>query len=564
MAWISWGKLVDLTGDTGTEIQITARVLIRQVLYREVDSYYTPLAYYANALGLLVFGQRLEVFYSMGLVLGLIITLLVYWLAVRLTDGRWATLCSLYIVIYCCFSPWSLPGGMYTLTVPYSYGAVYATVFSLLAFTAIDQYGQTFSLKWLIVAASACGFAGLAKQEYGVAALCGVLVGSFLCSPKNLQAIVRRSFLVILVASICVFTPLIWFSQQASWEEVSTSLFPTILQFQVFIKSGLFNFSLAKTLNVWQDTFKSFAITTSLIFVAMVAASWLSRQKWFPTQQWLKSLIELLSSIAFTWFGWFILRRLPWFSDMVFRPLDHMTWLLPVLVVWFAFKWRLLIKHRHAPLLWTLVIFTVLLNARFWFYIHYYKIYGVTAIVLFFTLLYHLTRRSRLPFVRFVVICLLISASINLKEFTRPFYPVVSSQGTVYTRDANLALAFNQIIQTINVSNGKSGAVIPVGSLLNFLTATHSPSEKIVYSPGVLPTPSAEQEFVEKMQQNSPDFIVYVDFPFTFLNKGYQSYAEYNPLVHQWIVNQHRLVYSSPKLHFDNQKWTIRLYFRDS
>ncbi|MBC8121252.1 MAG: hypothetical protein H7Y22_05365, partial [Gemmatimonadaceae bacterium] len=104
-AWMSWGKLGELIIDIGHEVETPARLAAGQLLYRDVESYYTPLSYYANALAITLFGHRLEVLLTVGIVLALAVTLLVYQVMTRLTDKRWAALCAVCVQIYCAFNP---------------------------------------------------------------------------------------------------------------------------------------------------------------------------------------------------------------------------------------------------------------------------------------------------------------------------------------------------------------------------------------------------------------------------------------------------------------------------
>jgi hypothetical protein len=605
-AVMSWGKSADLIWDTGHEVEIPVRILAGQVLYRDVETYYGPLAYYLNALALL-FSHRIEVFYVVGLVLALIATLLGYALAKRLTDRRWATLCTLYVLIYCAFnSRESL-----NFIVPYSYGIVYAIVLCLCAFIALDYYSQIGKVRWLMLAAIASGFAGLAKQEFGVAAVAGVFIGSFY-TPQNLLTRIGRSVLIVLIASVCVFLPLALLAQQASWQNIIAALFP-VAKSQVLTESGLFDVSLAKTLTEWKNSFKLFVVGSLIIinsfmishyffsrwrwknqwqkqveFLVSLAiawfgltvlrlGSWLSVYKiflatvfilwiivivarWYFKLTKLRIVVQLLTAIAFFGLGLLVLRRFVCCTDAVFHPIGNMTWLLPLLVAWFAIRWFKIKQHQHAALLWTLLVFSVLLNARFLFYINFYPLYAVTAVILFFTLLYNFAQHNQLPIAKYVVVCLLISGVIHLTQFTQYRYAVSSNQGTVYTKDAELATAYNQAIATINVTKAQSVLVIPEGSILNFLTATSTPSKETIFIPGVLPNAEAEREFLTRMKANSPQLIVYVDVPFFWLCEGYQRYANYNPLVDSWIVQEHSLIYASAPITYFGKQWTLRIY----
>lgn len=551
LAWASWGKLEFPILDVGREVEISARIVAGQLLYRDVQTYYGPLAYYANALALLLFGHHLEVFYTVGLALALATTLLVYRLAKRLTNARWAALCTVCIQIYCALGP-----GLFNFIVPYSYGAVYATVLCLLAVTALDRYGCTGKTRWLVAAAIACGLAGLAKQEYGVAALGGVLVGANLYSPQNLQTRVVRNVLVIVVTIACVLLPLALLAKLVSWEKLYLSLLP-ITKVSLLNHSDFFQVSPAKTLYKWWHSFIVFAATTLVVWGSILAVHWISKRSWIPGNRGIRVLVEVIASVAFAWVGLSLLIK-PVFRHSaiaVFHPLGDMSWFLPLLVGWFALVRPSLARYRHAPLLWTLLVFSLLLNARWLFYINFYGLYATPVVLLFFTLLYHLAQRSSALVWRYLLVCLLIGGSMKLGDLAQYRYAVQSSHGTLYTKHAALARAFNQTIDAINASSAASVLVLPEGSVLTFLTATHSPIREITFLPVVLPTSKDEREFLGRMQVNPPELIVYVDR--SFQEWGYRTYAEFNPLVDHWITQQHRLVDFFPK-----DEGAIRIYAR--
>ena len=610
-ASISWGKLLHPIFDTGSEIEIAARLSEGQHLYNELKTYYSPLSYYINALLLSIFGHHLEVFYTIGLVLSLIIILLAYWLVKRLTNFSWAILCSVYLITYCVFNP----GGLFNLVTPYSYGTVYATALCLTAFVTLDRYKQTDQIVWLLITAIASGLAGAAKQEYGVAALVATTVAINLCSTDGLKARIKHSLLVILVSIGCALFPLVLLAQYASWGEIYTSLVPTA-KAHALINSGLFYFSPARTINLWFGTFKVFILTLLAIYIFLmtsqqtlvyvirskqklnglaivlvsifsvwislsllhvpfsssaskivlvtssliaglgVAIRWLIKQRWMSNKQWMENLIQCLMSISCAGLSWYLWR---WVA-IGLTPFGNLTWLLPFLAGWFALTWKSLLQHQHAALLWSLLTFSGVLYSRFWFNIDFYGIYAVAAILLFFTFLYQITQRIKLPIWTCILIGLLMGNVTNLIEFTQYRYPISSAQGTMYTNQLELARTYNQTIQYINQSGAKSVLTIPGGAILNFLTATHAPSSETFFLPGVLPDPEAEREFLTRMQRHLPDLIIYVDVPFAWLNQGYQTLAQFNPLVNQWITHQYRVVYLSSTLIYDNREWTLRIY----
>jgi ABC-type multidrug transport system fused ATPase/permease subunit len=552
LAWANWGKINAPIIDIGREVEISARLLSGQVLYRDIATYYGPLAYYTNALGLLVFGQRLEVFYAVGVSLALVATLPFYRLAKRLTCPSWAALCTICMLIYCAISP-----GLFHFILPYSYGAAYGIVLSLLAIAAVDCYFSTSKTRWLVLSAIACGLAGLAKQEYGVAALASVLIGVNLLPSQTLQTRIKRSLLILLISFFCVLIPFALLAQQASWEKLYSSLFP-VSQVGIMNRSTIFQVSPIKTLHLWWASFKYFFLSSCVVLLSMIAAHWLLKRTLVKVPQPFRNLAEILTAFSFTTICFSLLKKFvthpsQYINDNVFQSLKNMSWFIPVMIGWFALNRPKLTHYKHAPLLWTLLAFSLLLNSRWLLYINFYGLYAPTVILLFFTLAYYLTQASKQLAWCYLLICLLFAATIKIGEFTECQYLVTSSHGNFYTVSAELARAFNQTIKVINDSKATSVLVLPEGNILNFLTGTHSPSQQLTFLPLVLPTPASEQNFITQMQANPPELIVYVDR--SFPEWGYKNYAQFNPLVDKWIAQQHRLIHVFPK-----DEGVIRIY----
>ncbi|MBO3462946.1 hypothetical protein G7B40_032220 [Aetokthonos hydrillicola Thurmond2011] len=548
----NWGKLETPNIDIGREVEISARLLTGQVLYRDIATYYAPLAYYVNALALLVFGQKLEVFYVIGLGLALAATLLFYRLAKRLICPSWAAMCTICMLIYCAIGP-----DIFHFVVPYSYGASYAMVLSLVAITSVDFYTNTGRPRWLVAGAIASGLAGLAKQEYGVAMLFSVLVGVNLFLVPNLQTRIRNSILVIFLAFATAFIPLALLAQQASWEKLSLSLFPAS-QLGLMNQNSAFQVSPLKTILTWWDSFRFFFISTLLITPSIIASHWLFKQtKLRSIPQRLLTGAEVitgfvLTTICFLGFFFIVKKFFPNFTQDVgllpadvFQPLREMSWFIPFMVGWFALYRPKFRQYKHTPLLWTLLAFSLLLNSRWLFYINFYGLFAPPVVLLFFVILYHLTQPIRRFVWCYLLICLLFAGSIKVGRLTEYQYTVNSSHGSIYTRSLELARAFEQTIKVINVSKVTSVLVLPEGNILNFLSGTHSPSRELTFLPLTLPTTVDEQNFLSQMQANPPELIVYVDR--SFPQWGYQKYSEFNPLVDQWITAQHRLIHVFPK-----------------
>jgi hypothetical protein len=531
----SWGKVGDLVIDIGHEIEIPARLAAGQHLYSDVQAYYGPLPYYVNALALLIFGHHLEVILFIGAFLSFISCGLVFIIAKRLTDEYWAALCSICVIVYCAFRT-----DLSNFILPYSFGAVYATVFCLMALLAVDNYSKNHKAYWLFSAAALSGFAFLSKQEFGVAALGATLLGANIALSCKLQRRLLNIAGVILVASGCVILGLFWLSMYVSWQIIFASLFPAS-KAAIFAHSTFFQISPLKTLGIWWDTFKVFLPAFGVVFCVMSTVDWALKEHWFKRALWLRTVVQAVLGFTCTLAALTLLQKLADSSSAVFNPLGYLHWTLPALLAWFFLKKNTVKSHKHVSLLWGLLSFALLLNLRWLFYIGFYGLYATPAIILFFFCFYQVENvRLKALIAQSVLVCLSIGLFLLVSEYKSYSYAVQSTSGTLYTKNAAQATAFNTAIQYIQSSQAKFVLVLPEGSVLNFLTATQSPSTEAAYIPGVLSNSEEERKFVEKMNNQQIDQIVYVERPFS--DWGYESYEDFNPIVHDWVVHKHKLL----------------------
>ncbi|MEM7555307.1 MAG: hypothetical protein AAF378_14625 [Cyanobacteria bacterium P01_A01_bin.84] len=564
LAYLNWGKLEFPIIDIGHEIEPPARLLNGEVLYGDVESYYGPLAYYLNALFILVFGHHLEIFYIIGLTLTLAIALLFYRLAKGLMNPPWAALSTVCMLIYCAVGP-----SIFNFIVPYSYGAVYAILFSFIAFTCLEFYSKNYRPQWIIVAAIACGLAGISKQEYGVAAIIAVWVGVNLGFSGKFMTRIYHNLLLIVVTLACVFVPLLILAQVVPWEQIQNSLLP-LSKSKILIDSGMFNISPGKTLQIWWRGFKVFLPVSLIVLTAVGISEWLLKRKIVNKWRKLNYFWALALSFSISLLLITLLSRLPFFTyystKEVFQPLENLSWSLPVISGWFILTRPQTSKYKNAQTLWVLLVFSLVLNSRWLFHIHFYGLYATTVILLFFVLLYYISGKINRTVWHYLLICLIIAGSIQFNELQPYKYVVNSNYGTFYTKDTALAKAFNQAIAAINTSNVKAVQVLPHGQILNFLTKTHSPSRETNFIPGVLPTPEAEKDFIARMEAKPANLLVYVDVPFYSLSQDYDSLEEINPLIHQWIIQEHQLVhqFSIEPTDYPWNQGVIRIYSRSN
>lgn len=529
----SWGKVGDLAIDIGHEVEIPSRLASGQRLYSEVQAYYGPLSYYANALLLVVFGHHLEVFFVIGNLLTLLVTGLVIWLCARLSDVKWAVLCALTILTYCAFR-----ADLSNFILPYSYGAVYGTFFCLVSLLAIDRYAVGRQWRWLIIAAASGALATLSKQEFGVAALMSVLVGVAFA----LESLKDKSLAWLLVITVWSGATLAGLGcltiAGVSWEDIFASLLP-LGKVAQFSSNSYFQVSPLKSLHMWWDTGKIFFPAFAVVLGIVIAV-----QRLFPFKElpiWSRQLLQLAIEVVVADLCLWFLQRLVDSSDAIFNPLGYLHWLPPALCIWFIFHRTKIAGSRQEVLLWALLACTLVLNARWLFYIGFYGLYATPAIVLFFGCIFWSASRYRHWLEQAIAVCLCIGISLLVVDYTHYRYAVSSSEGTLYTRNEAQAQAFDCAIQTVKAFKARSVLVLPEGSVLNFFTATRAVSSQTTFLPGVLPTTDDEQQLIGKLNAQPPDLIAYVDRSFT--DWGYVSFADIYPQIESWI-DHHRLVHS--------------------
>jgi hypothetical protein len=544
LAWGSWGKLPMPLIDVGHEVEIPARILDGQILYRDLGTYYGPLSYYANALFMLLFGKNLKVFYSVGIILSLAATLLFYRLALQLMETHWAAICTITFICYCAVKP-----GILNYVVPYSYGAVYAIVFCLLSFNLFGYYISKNHIGYLIACAIFCGLATLSKQEFGISALGSILTGILFLRYKTLGRMTWQCLIVVGTTGVITYTPLALIARQISWGDISEWLMP-ISKSDVLAKSGMLALSPVETIRSWISSFKIFFSFTFLALLATVLFNRILKFDKVLSGSWLRFLIKLIMAISFFIVGMFALSKTFLFPDeptFLIQPLADLSWSLPAICMWVTFRHFNIACSKEVILTWILLVFSLLLNARWLFRIPFYGMYAPSVVLLFFVMANRLAGRYNKLVWRYLLIFLLIGLVQSAVDKMTGFnYAINSSYGTFYSKDPALAHALNQTLTVIKNSKASSVLVLPEGNIINFMTNTHSPSRELNIIPGVLLNENTEQNFIDSFKENPPEIIVYVDVPFYFLKKDYQNFSDYNPIVHNWIINEHRLKHTFP------------------
>jgi hypothetical protein len=181
LAWYTWGRWGDFQVDCGRELYVPSEILRGKLLYRDLFYPYGPLAPYAGALLIAIFGPHLAVFYLLGIAVAIGCAILLFELGAML-EGRAVGLTAALALLFAGFAPES-----FNYAFPYSYAATMGLLLGLVCawFTLRNLFERPGYN--LLMAGLAASLTLLCKQEFGVA--CYLMLAFVMA----MEAILRRS-----------------------------------------------------------------------------------------------------------------------------------------------------------------------------------------------------------------------------------------------------------------------------------------------------------------------------------------------------------------------------------
>jgi Dolichyl-phosphate-mannose-protein mannosyltransferase len=194
LAWLTWAHWGDVQIDCGRELYVPTEILRGKLLYRDIFYPYGPLAPYAGALLISLFGPSLNAFYLFGLAVAIGCALLLFEIGAML-DGRGIGLTAALALLFEAFSP-----SLFNFVFPYAYAATMGLFLSLLcAFFAL-RYVLRKSIYELILAGVAAGVAMLCKQEFGTA--CYLMLAAVVLMEAGFERSLRTGLHAIAACSV--------------------------------------------------------------------------------------------------------------------------------------------------------------------------------------------------------------------------------------------------------------------------------------------------------------------------------------------------------------------------
>ena len=173
--------------DIGREFYIPSEISEGKVLYKDIFNLYAPLGYYINALFVKIFGNSLQVFRILGLVLSFSTIYAIFEITKLFTNRNIALSVSIFTIVSCTFYP-----SISNWTTPYSYSILYALSAVLWGLYFIIKYTNEGENKYLYISSLLYGLSLSCKYEFALFAF--ILIISVMYKKTNIINIFKTFF----------------------------------------------------------------------------------------------------------------------------------------------------------------------------------------------------------------------------------------------------------------------------------------------------------------------------------------------------------------------------------
>lgn len=495
----SWHRWLHPIIDHGREINLPARILAGETLYRDAQFLYGPFAPYFNAFLYRIFGVHLSVAHASGAVCAALITLMIYWLSRRMMGAWESAVTTGLMIVVCAFQP----RGNYVQ--PYTYAALYGLVFALASLVCTARYLQAGRVRSLVWAGVWTGLAMISKLELSLAALASAFAAIAIESYSARKLLWREaaSFAapVIAIAAGALALVLWRVEWRALVDDNYVFMFNTPPQLVYFNKllSGLVapRYSLyfsASGLGV-----AAWWAGGSALVAALVA--WRMRLEWRETLK--RAVIALALGLAF-WaklqMKWkFPIRATPFSAVAILAPLVALfigwrVWRARLDKTRVEFDQRLLLVVAVFGFVSTLrVILNVTINGP------YTPFFLPVVIVLYLALLFRyapeffarqksIQTGVRLVAMAMVTVVLLQTAQDSIKVFRENYtFPIHTTRGSFIT-EPHLGRPFLDALRFVEERTAPGDYVVCVPQLtaINFFADRGYPLREEIINPGLL------------------------------------------------------------------------------
>jgi len=206
---VSWRKWMSILIDFGRELYVSWQLVEGKILYHDIAYFNGPLSPYINALWFYLFGVSFTSLFICNLALLWLLTIIIYYFVLRLSDRLTATMaCMVFLVVFA-FNHLMFAGNFNFVT-PYSHEAVHGIFSSMVAMAVLSQVFLSQNKMASIIVGLSTGAVFLTKPEIFVALSFSLVMGfvAFGFFPKS---DLKHNILNILLIVISFFLPVLGF-----------------------------------------------------------------------------------------------------------------------------------------------------------------------------------------------------------------------------------------------------------------------------------------------------------------------------------------------------------------
>jgi hypothetical protein len=551
--WLTWAHWGDVQVDCGREVYIPYQILRGKLLYRDLWYSYGPLAPYASALLLKLFGQHLSVLYFFGLTLTICCALILYELGSMLS-GRAVGLTAALPFLFQGFEPPTQRlrdvASQFNYVFPYAYAAMIGLLLALLCAFLTVRHLLGRDGHNLMLAGLAASFAFLSKQEIGAA--CYLM----LAFVGLMEAILQRSSGTLLYAiAQCAPGVVLWvvtygwffwtltpgFMLSENWIEFPGSYFMRTSPAHFYADSGA-------RFMTWEVSFLIISGCAAL-FLWYEIALWSARtgRRWY-----LIGVVILLVAIrAAGTLGLEPAEQAMHGIQNVAFPAG-MFFIGCAFLVWTLYKLRDTGERRFLAQA-AIGVLALALAVRILAGVRPYGygiFYGAPLFLVFIITLAKCVgaavptipaaqRRKLTNSLLAVEVSML--AMVLIPGVSRRIARLETSWGEIYLRPEEASVA-RQIIDFVSEQGrrGRRIAILPEAPIMYALTGTEAPNRWYMVAPGFL-SPSQEDDYIADLKRSGTDYIVLTTRNTSEYGAPYFG-IDYDRKIYQWIKGNYRVV----------------------
>ncbi len=554
LAW-TWGRWPDVVIDFGRELYTAWRLAEGDVLYRDVASFYGPLSPYFNSLCFYVFGLGTHVLMACNGVLLLALTLLIHRLFRHAWGNRAAAGASMTFVVLFAFNQY-VGVGNYNYLSPYSHSLTHGLILGLASMASLKQFGSTGRSRWAVVAGLALGGSLLTQAEVFLPTLAGAVAWMAVrwWSERTPWRPALAQVLWLLLPMVCVWL-MAWALLCLALPAGKAALYslgnwPAIFAGQG-TNQGFYRWVMGVD-RFWPHMLRmlGWALGTVALFSGALVMGLSFRQR--HLRPWQRLGLCLLAGGSTAIILWGVGHSLSLFDAFSSLPL--------LLLGLAGMQFYGLIRRqpdycdKPALLRLALVVYAGMLLPKMWLNVHIYA-YGfvlampATLVLVAYTIgwlpeLAFAKGGRRGPVLSVALSFLLVIGLVhleNMADFVREKNVSVGGPGdSFYADDRGRAVV--QALEFLHhkLQSGETLAVLPDGSMLNFLLRVPSSVPYVLFSPGELLL-MGEPDMVLAFAARPPDIL-------TLVHKDNREYGtqffgrDYGRDLWAWIQEHYRSV----------------------